>query len=650
MSISSSLSANPEVVGFDAGWELQFLHGQSGLPMTSDPDKLTVSRESYYGTITISRTAAFRAGQFSIAIDGLTDAEYGRLIDTDDRLPFVRIAIGWRDLGSGFTAALATYASLFAGTGDERYTFVMMGRIQRINRVAGTHRYRTEISGVDFQFHRLNHLQATALGDIRDEPISGYLERLCDQAGITQTFHPAGSTGSVLADPIQVEGRTIANCLSELALRSHIDGPNRDTPYFLRNDGLHFGRWQAPVVEGAEEKVLAASQGLVEARPVLEERQDSTTSSDPLATTDPTTMQHDATLYGRPDIQIGDLVKLEVDDPADLSRTLPESVMGGLGDMVMGVGEAFSGGSAESPDYTSFAVVSVEHQLSRRQGFVTRLRLEPQPSTEQDSDDPRIAAQREINEQDRIAALLQQQRRSRAAAQQVMEVGEINRQSISSGNNRAAQRIDVQAGLQPLEQPNRPVKAARSQNPYQLVNKPYLTPFAFGKTGLVIPHYPGMRVLSHHYQGLGSDAVVGGCLWPEGQEPASQLGDWWLSLPVGVSSNEQVDDPSEATLPSNQTKASHDLIDGDGKRVIHVKGFKINVGNSLLPNAGTRPGDATAEVLEITHAGNNAKIKIDSSGNIEISTDGDMKLKAGGTMNLEANNVVATVTQDFEVK
>ena len=50
---------------------------------------------------------------------------------------------------------------------------------------------------------------------------------------------------------------------------------------------------------------------------------------------------------------------------------------------------------------------------------------------------------------------------------------------------------------------------------------PYATPFAFGKFGLVLPRYPGTRVLLVHRDGDSEDPVDVGALWTRGTAPAS---------------------------------------------------------------------------------------------------------------------------------
>lgn len=188
------------------------------------------------------------------------------------------------------------------------------------------------------------------------------------------------------------------------------------------------------------------------------------------------------------------------------------------------------------------------------------------------------------------------------------------------------QRLQVRSGLRDAPAPNVPIRAEPLPTPTQLVDKPYLTPFAFGGTGLVIPHYPGVRVLHLNYGNDERNAVVAGCVWKDGQEPASHPGDWWLTLPTGVTTAESSNDPAAVSTPSG--KVSSDLIDGRGVRTIGVRALHIGIGQQKMPDVGSRPPDATVDELVITSEKGNAKIRFDADGNIEISTSADIKFTA----------------------
>ena len=107
---------------------------------------------------------------------------------------------------------------------------------------------------------------------------------------------------------------------------------------------------------------------------------------------------------------------------------------------------------------------------------------------------------------------------------------------------------------------------------------PYASPFAWGQFGLVLPRYPGMRVLLAHRIGDPDDLIDIGALWERGKAPASKPGDYWLILPAAIdeADREQVADDQKPKEPGG--KATNDLIDADGNRIIEVGKLTVRVG------------------------------------------------------------------------
>jgi hypothetical protein len=171
---------------------------------------------------------------------------------------------------------------------------------------------------------------------------------------------------------------------------------------------------------------------------------------------------------------------------------------------------------------------------------------------------------------------------------------------------------------------------------------PYVSPFAWGAFGLVLPRYPGMRVVVGHRQGDPDDILDLGATWQRGDAPASRPGDYWLGLPAAIAptDREKLEDTKAPTRPSG--KATNDLIDADGNRVIEVGKLTVRVGTNLLTAGGTRPVVAT-EHVHIEHQ-SGAAILIDQDGNITIKAAGKLDLVAGGeiTFDTPANVVVKT--------
>ena len=131
---------------------------------------------------------------------------------------------------------------------------------------------------------------------------------------------------------------------------------------------------------------------------------------------------------------------------------------------------------------------------------------------------------------------------------------------------------------------------------------PYATPFAWGRCGLVLPRYPGTRVAAAFRNGDADDPIDVGALWESGQGPESEPGDWWLILPGDVPRRRRGQHAGRRAAPPEHTgKATNDLIDADGNRVIEVGGLTVRVGRTPAA-AGQRPAAATSRLSPIEHA------------------------------------------------
>lgn len=157
-----------------------------------------------------------------------------------------------------------------------------------------------------------------------------------------------------------------------------------------------------------------------------------------------------------------------------------------------------------------------------------------------------------------------------------------------------------------------PSVASPVEETVDLQGKPIASAFAFDRTGLVVPVYPGMRALLAHNRGLVNDAVLAGFLWPDEpamRRPANQPGDYWLALPTGLGSD---------GLPTGP--GANDLTDATGHRVIQAAGLHILVGAKALPEVGTRPEPPTDGSVTIEHE-SGTTITVDSDGGVTIATN-----------------------------
>ncbi len=642
-------AANPAVVGFDAGWRVELRKEQNGEP--SEQGIIRLSRQSYFAQVKVDTQATFRGGTFEVVVEGLPDDTHNQIVGGP--YVFVKVLLGWRDLGAGAGAPFGDLAAMLTGGTEDGYVEVLHGRLTGFERIAGRFRYATRFAGLDYRFHKLRTKAATQPSVRPGDPAGRYAELLCQQAGVPVVVHPRGRPGQAIDEVITIpEDSKVDGALRYVARRAHGGAPDRQIPMFLRTDGLHFGPWSAPVnldpPQGTTKR-LELRTGLVQATPVLDANPDDV-STNPLRP--PPVLRFEVIMRGRADIAVGDAVELDVDvpTPGELPSTTSESVLGGLGDLVAGVAGMF--GATPDPDFKPYRVIAVRHELDRSKGFVTTLKIERQDDDAASSaggndagTEPAQAERaRALDEAARTAVALAAQARESRREVRNLDIGLVNAQwpkpGQEGGHALAAQRVDVQVGLDTDGAGNATVRAPRRETPTQVFNKPYLTPFAFGGAGLVVPHYPGTRVVDLHYREDVSQTVVAGCLWENGSEPESEYGDWWLSLPTEVSTTDSISDARDATAPTGP--ASHDLIAIDGTRALHVRGLRISVGKDMLRDVGTRPDAADVDEVLIEHK-SGAKVHIDADGNITFEA------ASGKDMTFKANKITLDVQDSVEV-
>ena len=636
MTASFSAGLDRKVVGFDPGWKLTFLRTDTHAVDRDDPIEFT--RSNYDATIKVHRSTNFTADTFELSVDGLSDSDFERLADRR----YVDIELGWRDIADGAGPLVAALGSMF-GTGEGTLYPTMLGRITEVERRAGTYLYRTIFRGMDQVAHRLKcspGCVAPADGRCAAPPTGLTGPELIDHLVrdvVLSKVHRAGPQRTFDNPPTPDADTSAWENVRSLLARLHPDDENRNIIAFTRRDPdvavetLHVGQWDPddPTDRLGGPHPISGSTGLADARPVAADRRDCTT---PFADLDAGALDYDLTLLGRADVQPGDEVLLEV-DPYTAGPAL-----GSLTSLAGAVGSSF--GLPAGGEQSAFDATSIEHTLSPDTGFVTRMRVRPHRGTVTLDDADAVTS--DSDEARRAAAVLAT--RNRALVGLFAEIAFVERQSAATdathdGQAWDRQRLGLLEGIASSELPDRPVSAPARPEPLPLSNVPYMTPYAWGRTGLVTPHYPGTRVVNLHYRGSSYHPLVAGCLWDDGQEPIdARESDWWLSLPTGVAVPD-AGNPAEVEAPDGP--ASHDLIDGDGRRAIHVSGFVITVGTALMPEVGQRPDDPPDGELHIRHDQSNASIKIDSDGNIEIATDGDLTFRA--------NKIEAHVEDRFEV-
>jgi len=180
-----------------------------------------------------------------------------------------------------------------------------------------------------------------------------------------------------------------------------------------------------------------------------------------------------------------------------------------------------------------------------------------------------------------------------------------------------------------------PSVASPVDDTVDLHDKPIASVFAFDRTGLVVPVYPGMRALLAHNRGLVNDAVVAGFVWPDNPElrrPANQAGDYWLALPTGLDRDGRPVGPG-----------ANDLTDATGHRVIQATGLHIVVGADALPEVGTRPDPPADDSITIEHAGGTT-ITVAPDGAVTIATNGKPITLTNGEVSLKLDDTAVVVS------
>ncbi len=438
----------------------------------------------------------------------------------------------------------------------------------------------------------------------------------------------------------------------------------------VRDGELHIG--PRPIPLQSDPKELRLSNGLIEteaAEPYKTDQNfnpcsDANVDTGPVSSSSkaPTRKQFKLTLKGRPDIKPGDVVVVDV-PKEDAPQTPGGGLLGAIGDLVSSspLLPSLGDGDFKYPAY--LYVNSVEHVLGRASGFATTVygiqiaeKKKPDPQAEESWDKFSALGQKKPDaDPPHTSADMQAAHAVRNLAQDLVngrvfpEVGEVRAMTPKSQGEDLSQTLKLDIGLAPGQGKLNEASRLAIQHPSLTSGSdiPYLTPFAWGKCGLVLPRYPGTRVLVNYHNGNPDDPIEAGSFWEAERGPDSELGDWWLILPVGASTGEPAEDksPDEHNGP-----VTHDLMDAKGNRVIEVGELTIRIGDLKSMSEQPRPkrsDDEQAITLEHT-AG--SKIVMDKDGNITITAAKDITLDASnGTITMKAQDVKVKVDNAMDI-
>jgi hypothetical protein len=661
---------NPRI-GNDAGWLLAF-HRELPTGGVLEVPELWFGCDDYHAEIQATLPGGLEGGVYTFKIERLASAEYQRLAEMSAgkrALGVVKLYLFWRDALAGVTDYLAGMVGL-GGLGDiTPFTTgtdpVAVLSVTDVSRANGTRGIETTIKCRERIFQHLSNYPLCGLGvgidtTSLDTAITTTLQRL----GMTgqSVVHALTPNPGCAALPVTAPGGNRqqlrhgtlgTRCMTLLAGRMEEQTRRHGRGMLLIRTGtLHVGPRPIPLIPSDGVKDLSAETGLADAPQALEPLVTDPTfdrCTNPVASP-PTRAQYKLICKGRPDLRPGDVVRFSV--PKEEASAGFGGVIGLVADLAGGPLLPELGGVAE-PSMRLY-VNSVDHKLGRTTGFVTTVTGVELTDGQSDWDCHTPASKPEKRQSQQPETAGAETEAARAvkdvteealALQAQVEAGEL-RGSTTTAGQLPAQTLQVWRGLEQGD--GNANQAARlgvaRPSPAPASGAPYLTPFAFGKAGLVLPNYPGTRLAVAHRLGNPDDPLVAGAFWHAGDAPASQVGDWWLILPTEVQANgQQPLADTDTSAPTAYTgKASDDLTDASGNRIIEVGELTIRVGSAALQPAGTRPTRATdQQSVTIEHADGGSKIVMESGGKIRIETGADLEIKAA--------NVKFTVTGTVDV-
>lgn len=416
--------------------------------------------------------------------------------------------------------------------------------------------------------------------------------------------------------------------------------------YLIRANKLFVGPYR-PIPHDGDAKEMNAGVGLISVRKT---GTTAAITSDETAVGEvpPGRTNYELRCAGRMDIQPGDIVTF-----AKPSET--GSLFGGFGL------PSLPGGLGGEDETVQLYVSDVAQKLSRAEGWITTVAGVSVPGTPLDQNAWDVVQTREaaLPEDDdasepgtpahRLARSVVRRINHAFNSRPVSTIGEIRDYNIETRESggvieAAAHSSVVLRGIHDLGGPRqaRLDDIDRDRNDLQS-NTPYVTSFAWGPFGHVLPRYPGMRVMLLNNRRDEDDPVEIGALWktsdaaPSSAPTNTQAGDWWLILPAYGSADPPGAAPgTDPVTPEDGLKASHDLITAKGERVIEVNGFIIRAhepgsltGPSDRPQVATAGDDEGGIVIE----------QVDGGSKIRMLKDGSVEIEAGADLTLKANNI-----------
>jgi hypothetical protein len=641
------LSLDAPKVGNLAAWFLSFQGAEPGTrtprqPITGDK---TFAFDRYNAEITAVLPSGLTGGSFTIVIEGMTDEDYGSIQLASDEIRFARLYLGWADTNSSLAGYLASMIGISVAQAPPEELLVAILRVDSVSRKSGSRRYETTINARDWIYVQTARTWTTKdaiTGTTRDEALNKLLKGPAGLRTGDYKIHPFKPNPAASpppapspAPPVELKGETrVSDILNAQAKAMAAESACYGRGMLLLRDGvLNLGTRPIPLEGKAKELTLV--NGLVEA----EALSPTEPNPDPAPSEQKPVRQFKLTLKGRPDLKPGDVVKF--DAPAEDTTTTQAGALGDLGGPLIPDLETFS-------NPVLLYVESVQHKLGRITSFITTLtgvevtegnEWDPPPPTQKIPDKATSGASSEMQ----AAQSIRQAMRTEVQGRSGTEVAEVRGVTVSGTAEPPGQTETLWRGLVSGDGHGYTARRGEIKRPSlsPVSAAPYVTPFAFGKCGLVLPRYPGSRVVVIHRDGNADDPLDVGALWPSGKGPdQATAGDWWLILPCEVTANERASIPDTATPADYTGKVTHDLIDADGNRVIELGELTVRVGRGKLQAAGARPARTTdQDSITIEHTAKGSKLVIKADGSIEMKGT-DITLDASGKITLKASSGV----------
>lgn len=666
MTLSPAQMLDKILVGNDAGYVLVFRELESDGRIKSGDPLLEIGRDDYYAEIRASLPDGLEGGNYTFTIEGVIDEHYKKI----KRAGAVELYLLWRDTGGsvgGYFASVAGLTDTLNATAGQASPEALVAKlaVTRVTRRSGSRRYEATVEAREWVFDKLVKRRLCP-EDLSDTLLQGTLlngaRSLAEAAGVTVTALPLTPATEVVNTLEQ--GQTFIDVLRHLGGRIEQEtGKYGRGLYLIRDGALIMGNRSFPQEGPGQVKRLTTASGLIESEAQGKILTDPNFDvCEQVDERPPSRAQYRLTLKGRPDLKPGSIVEFTPpveDAPEDTNA----GFFGGLGEMAAELAGGNLLASLNDFDETravKLYLTSVEHRLGRTSGFVTTVSgVQVDPASPWDTHSPAhttpepSASGAAASPEGRLASAVHQQVQQAFAGRRFPEAGEVRRMNTSGSSEPPSQTLTVWRGLeQGMGESNqarrRPIQRP---SPAPASGVAYLTPFAWGKCGLVLPRYPGTRVLVDHRNGRRDDPIDVGAFWESGHGPDSQPGDWWLILPVGVPSDQRASLGPDAAPSEHTAKVSQDLIDADGNRVIEVGELTVRIGRDNLKDAGQRPERASqADSVTIEHVDGGASIVIKSDGTISLKGK-KIQIEAtdNGDIEMKANNIKAQVTGAFDV-